>query len=832
MTETASGQAPDTGAVMDSPESAPEPPTGPSTSPDAGVTPAPEVHVAADTYLGDADLAALDAWWRAANYLSVGQIYLMDNPLLREGLLPEHVKPRLLGHWGTTPGLNFMHAHLNRAILQRDLDMIYVFGPGHGGPAAVAAAWLDGRYSEVYPDVAYDADGMRRLFKQFSFPGGIPSHVAPETPGSIHEGGELGYALSHAFGAAFDNPELVVACVIGDGEAETGPLATSWHANKFLDPVGDGAVLPILHLNGYKIANPTVLARIPEPELVSLLRGYGWEPVIVSGDEPTPMHHAFARALDDCLDRIQAIQGRARRGQLDERPTWPMIVLRSPKGWTGPESVDGKPSEGNWRSHQVPFADTRKNEGHLRLLESWLRSYRPEELFDDDGVPVPLVRSLSPDGERRMSANPHANGGELLRDLRMPDFREHAVVVEQPGTGAVEATRHLGAFLRDVMERNLDQRNFRVFAPDENNSNRLQDVLEVTPRAWNAQTVDGDDNLAVGGRVMEILSEHTCQGWLEGYLLTGRHGFFSCYEAFIHIVDSMFNQHAKWLKTTKKLPWRRPVPSLNYLLTSHVWRQDHNGLSHQDPGFIDHVVNKKSEVIRVYLPPDANTLLSVADHCLRSRDYVNVIVAGKQPALQYLSMDDAIVHCTKGIGIWEWASTDAGAEPDVVFGCAGDVPTQEALAAVDILLGYFPDLKVRFVNVVDLMRLQDDTEHPHGLSDKEFDALFTADKPIIFAYHGYPWLIHRLTYRRNNHHNLHVRGYKEEGTTTTPFDMCVMNQVDRYHLAIDAIDRMPHLGDRAAHYRQQLQDALIRHRQHTRTTGEDLPEVADWVWTR
>lgn len=806
--------------------SAPEPHTAIEAEQSAA-TPEP-----VEAYLNAGELAALDAWWRAANYLSVGQIYLMDNPLLRAPLEAEHVKPRLLGHWGTTPGLNFVHAHLNRTILDRDLDMIYIYGPGHGGPGAVAAAWLDGRYSEVYPEVPLDERGMKRLFTQFSFPGGIPSHVAPETPGSIHEGGELGYALSHAFGAAFDNPDLVVACVIGDGEAETGPLATSWHSNKFLDPVGDGAVLPILHLNGYKIANPTVLARIPEVELVALLRGYGWEPVIVAGHEPAAMHHAFARALDGALDTIREIQGEARRGTARGRRRWPMIVLRSPKGWTGPAEVDGKPAEGNWRSHQVPFADTRKNPEHLGLLESWMRSYRPEELFDPSGGPVPLVRSLTPEGSRRLSANPNANGGELLKALRMPDFRAYAVPVDHPGTGAVEATRVLGSFLRDVMKENLDQRNFRVFAPDENNSNRLQDVLEVTDRAWNAIKLADDDHLATNGRVMEILSEHTCQGWLEGYLLTGRHGFFSCYEAFIHIVDSMFNQHAKWLKTSKSLTWRRPVASLNYLLTSHVWRQDHNGFSHQDPGFIDHVANKKAEVIRVYLPPDANTLLSVADHCLRSRDYVNVIVAGKQPALQYLSMDDAIVHCTKGIGIWEWASTDAGAEPDVVFGCAGDVPTQEALAAVDLLLGFFPELKIRFVNVVDLMRLQDDREHPHGLSHTAFDALFTRNKPVIFAYHGYPWLIHRLTYRRTNHPNIHVRGYKEEGTTTTPFDMCVMNQLDRFHLAMDAIDRMPHLGDRGAHARQQLQDKIIRHRQYTRTVGEDLPEVRTWSWTR
>jgi xylulose-5-phosphate/fructose-6-phosphate phosphoketolase len=781
-------------------------------------------------YLSSDDLAALDAWWRAANYLSVGQIYLLANPLLREPLRPEHIKPRLLGHWGTTPGLNLIYAHLNRAIIQRDLDMIYVFGPGHGGPAAVAGAWLDGTYSEIYGDVTQDERGMRRLFKQFSFPGGVPSHVAPETPGSIHEGGELGYALSHAFGAAFDNPDLIVACVVGDGEAETGPLATSWHGNKFLDPRNDGAVLPILHLNGYKIANPTVLARIPEDELVDLLVGYGWQPMIVSGHEPEKMHHAFARALDQCLDSIRDIWHAAREEGVVERPRWPMIVLRSPKGWTGPKVVDGKPTEGSWRSHQVPLDQTRTSDEHRHQLEEWMRSYKPEELFAENGEPVELVRSMAPKGQRRMSDNLHTNGGKLLKDLLIPDFRNYAVEVEQPGTEAVEATKVLGDFLRDLLRENAEHRNFRVFAPDENNSNRLQAVLQATPRTWEAELVDGDDNLGVHGRVMEILSEHTLEGWLEGYLLTGRHGFFSCYEAFIHIVDSMFNQHAKWLKVTKKLPWRRPIASLNYLLTSHVWRQDHNGFSHQDPGFIDHVVNKKAEVIRVYLPPDANTLLSVADHCLRSKDYVNVIVAGKQPALQYLPMEDAIVHCTKGIGIWEWASTDAGGEPDIVFGCAGDIPTQEALAAVDILLGFLPDLKIRFVNVVDLMRLQDAREHPHGLSDTEFDALFTRDKPVIFNYHGYPWLIHRLTYRRNNHANLHVRGYKEEGTTTTPFDMAVINEIDRYHLAIDAIDRMPELGDRAAHYRQRLQDQLIRHQRYVRENGEDLPEVRDWHW--
>ncbi len=792
----------------------------------------PERHVAHTPYLRGSDVASLNAWWRAANYLSVGQIYLMDNPLLREPLKSDHIKPRLLGHWGTTPGLNFVHAHLNRVIIARDLDMIYVFGPGHGGPAAVAGAWLDGRYSEIYPEVAQDEPGMRRLFTQFSFPGGIPSHVAPETPGSIHEGGELGYSLSHAFGAAFDNPDLIVACVVGDGEAETGPLAASWHSTKFLDPIGDGAVLPILHLNGYKIASPTVLARIPEPELVALLTGCGWDPLIVSGSDPEGMHHAFARALDACLDRIQAIQGDARRNGVHARVRWPMLVLRSPKGWTGPVEVDGLPSENSWRSHQVPLTDPRHDPEHLSILESWMRSYRPQELFDDAGAPVPLVRSLSPDGERRMSANPQTNGGELLRELRMPDFREFAVPVSSPGTGAVEATRVLGDFLGAVVQANLDQRNFRIFAPDENNSNRLQAVLEVTERSWTAERVPGDEHLAVGGRVMEILSETTCQGWLEGYLLTGRHGLFNCYEAFIHIVDSMVNQHAKWLKTIRRLAWRRPIASLNYLLTSHVWRQDHNGFSHQDPGFIDHMVNKKADVVRVYLPPDANTLLSVADHCLRSRNYVNVVVAGKQPALQYLSMEQAIVHCTKGIGIWEWASTDAGKVPDVVMACAGDVPTQETLAAVDILLGFFPDLRIRVVNVVDLMRLQDEREHPHGLSDTAFDSLFTQDKPVIFAYHGYPWLIHRLTYRRTNHHNIHVRGYKEEGTTTTPFDMCVMNQIDRFHLAMDAIDRIPQLGDDAAHHRQALEDILILHRQHTRTTGEDLPQVRTWSWTR
>jgi len=779
--------------------------------------------------LDEPRLRAVDAWWRAANYLSVGQIYLMGNPLLREALRPEHIKPRLLGHWGTTPGLNFIYAHLNRAIAARDLDMIYVMGPGHGGPGPVAAAWLEGTYSEVYPDVSQDEAGLRRLFTQFSFPGGIPSHVAPETPGSIHEGGELGYALVHAYGAAFDNPDLVVAAVVGDGEAETGPLAASWHSNKFADPVTDGAVLPILHLNGYKIANPTVLARIPREELLELMRGYGHTPYLVEGEDPATMHQQFAATLDRCLDDIAEIQRRAREDGITERPRWPMIVLASPKGWTGPDVVDGLQVEGTWRSHQVPFKNAREDDGHRAVLEHWLRSYRPEELFDAEGAPVPPVRDLHPAGPRRMSANPHANGGELLHPLRMPDFRGHAVSVPSPGTGAVEATRVLGTFLREVMRENMTS--FRLFAPDENNSNRLGAVLDVTDRAWMGQRRPGDDHLAPDGRVMEVLSEHLCQGWLEGYLLTGRHGLFSCYEAFIHVVDSMFNQHAKWLKTTNGIPWRRPIASLNYLLTSHVWRQDHNGFSHQDPGFIDHVVNKKADVIRVYLPPDANTLLSVADHCLRTRQYVNVIVAGKQPALQYLDVDAAIEHCTKGIGIWPWASTDEGEEPDVVLGCAGDVPTMEALAAVEILRGHFPDLRIRLVNVVDLMRLQDDRQHPHGLSDREFDSYFTRDKPVIFAYHGYPWLIHRLTYRRTNHENFHVRGYVEEGTTTTPFDICVMNRIDRYNLAIDVIDRVPRLAGVGAHARDRLRDQLTEHRQYVRTHGEDLPGIRDWQWS-
>ena len=778
--------------------------------------------------LSEHDLRLIDAYWRAANYLSVGQIYLLDNPLLREPLRPEHVKPRLLGHFGTTPGLNLVYAHLNRAIRARDLSAIYVTGPGHGGPGLVANAYLEGTYSEVYSSVGDDEQGLRELFRQFSYPGGIPSHVAPETPGSIHEGGELGYALAHAFGAAFDNPDLLVACVVGDGEAETGPLATSWHSNKFLNPRTDGAVLPILHLNGYKIANPTVLARIPETELVALLEGYGWRPLIVSGDEPTVVHELLATALDEALDGIAEAQRAARGGTATERPQWPMIVLRTPKGWTGPKEVDGVQIEGTWRSHQVPVLGARENPAHLRILEEWLHSYRPEELFDGGGRLVAELAGLAPRGERRMSANPHANGGVLLRDLDLPDFRDYAVPVDEPGTTSSEATRVLGGFLRDVIARNGES--FRLFGPDETASNRLGDVFEVTDRAWDAETKPTDDHLAPDGRVMEVLSEHLCQGWLEGYLLTGRHGVFNCYEAFIHIVDSMFNQHAKWLKVTRGIPWRRPIASLNYLLSSHVWRQDHNGFSHQDPGFIDHVVNKKAEIIRVYLPPDANTLLSVGDHCLRSRHYVNVIVAGKQPALNYLSIDDAVVHCTRGLGIWEWASNDDEGEPDVVLGCCGDTPTLETVAAAAILREHLPDLKVRVVNVVDLMRLQPESEHPHGLSDSQFDALFTADRPVVFAYHGYPWLIHRLTYRRTNHANLHVRGYKEEGTTTTPFDMVMLNDLDRFHLVIDVIDRVPGLGGRAAHLRQEMEDARLRARAYTREHGEDDPAIRDWVW--
>jgi len=774
------------------------------------------------------ELRLIDAYWRAANYLSVGQVYLLDNPLLREPLRAEHVKPRLLGHFGTVPGLNLIYVHLNRAIRERDLDAIYITGPGHGGPAVVANAWLEGTYSELYPHVGLDEEGLRHLFRQFSFPGGIPSHAAPETPGSIHEGGELGYALSHAFGAAFDNPELLVACVVGDGEAETGPLATGWHGNKFLNARTDGAVLPILHLNGYKIANPTVLARIPERELVSFLEGCGWRPLIVAGDEPDAVHQALAGALDEALDQIAEVQRAARENGAEGRPQWPMIVLRTPKGWTGPKEVDGLPVEGTWRSHQVPVADVRENPAHLRLLEDWLRSYRPEELFGEDGRLVPELAERAPRGDRRMSANPHANGGELMQDLVAPDFRNYAIDVTAPGTTFSEPTRVLGGFLRDIVARNPS--NFRVFGPDETASNRLGDILSVTDKVWEAAIEPGDENIAPGGRVVEVLSEHQCQGWLEGYLLTGRHGLFNCYEAFIHIVDSMFNQHAKWLKVTRRIPWRRPIASLNYLLSSHVWRQDHNGFSHQDPGFIDHVVNKKAEVIRVYLPPDANTLLSVADHCLRSRNYVNVIVAGKQPSLNYLSIDDAILHCTRGAGIWEWASNDEEGEPDVVLGCCGDIPTLETLAAAGLLREHLPALRVRVVNVVDLMRLQPDTEHPHGLSDQEFDALFTPSRPVVFAYHGYPWLIHRLTYRRTNHRNLHVRGYKEEGTTTTPFDMVMLNDLDRFHLVMDVIDRVPGLSESAGRLRQEMSDRRIRARAYTREHGEDDPEIRDWVW--
>ena len=777
----------------------------------------------------DDELRLLDAYWRAANYVSVGQIYLLENPLLRDTLLPEHVKPRLLGHWGTTPGLNFVYAHMNRVIRNWDLNAIYVMGPGHGGPSAVANAYLEGTYSEVYPEIGRDLDGLRQLFRQFSFPGGIPSHVAPETPGSIHEGGELGYALSHAYGAVFDNPDLLCCCIVGDGEAETGPLATGWHSNKFLDPVTDGAVLPILHLNGYKIANPTVLARIGDDELTSLLEGYGHTVHWVDGDEPAAMHRRMADVLDGVVDEIAAIQRAARLEGKTERPRWPMIVLRSPKGWTGPKEVDGLPTEGTWRSHQVPLADVRDNKGHLALLRDWLQSYRPEELFDEDGALLPELAALAPKAHRRMSANPHANGGLLLQDLSLPDFRDYAVSFDDPGTSFSEATRVLGGYLRDVIARNGSR--FRVFGPDETASNRLGALFEATNRTWEAETLPTDEHLAPDGRVMEVLSEHQCQGWLEGYLLTGRHGLFNCYEAFIHIVDSMFNQHAKWLKTTAGIPWRRPLASLNYLLSSHVWRQDHNGFSHQDPGFIDHVVNKKAEIIRVYLPPDANCLLSVADHCLRSRHYVNVIVAGKQPALDYLTIDEAILHCTRGLGIWEWASNEDG-DPDVVMACCGDIPTLETLAAVDVLRRELPDVKVRVVNVVDLMRLQPDTEHPHGLSDREFDTLFTTDKPVVFAYHGYPWLIHRLTYRRTNHPNIHVRGYKEEGTTTTPFDMVMLNDLDRFHLVMDVIDRVPTLRQRAAALRQRMADERLRCRAYTREHGEDAPEVGGWTWPR
>lgn len=777
------------------------------------------------------ELSRINAYWRAANYLSVGQIYLYDNPLLSEPLKLDHVKPRLLGHWGTTPGLNFIYVHFNRLIKLHDLNVIYVCGPGHGGPGMVANTYLEGTYSEFYPNISQDEDGMKKLFKQFSFPGGIPRHVAPETPGSIHEGGELGYSLVHAYGAVFDNPDLLACCVVGDGEAETGPLATSWHSNKFLNPVRDGAVLPILHLNGYKIAGPTVLARLSNEDLTSLMKGYGHNPYFVEGDEPDVMHQQMAATLDTVLQEIQSIQAEARKNGIKQVPRWPMIVLRTPKGWTGPKIVDGKQVEGTFRSHQVPLSELAAKPEHLQMLEDWMKSYKPEELFDESGKLKPELAELAPNGQRRMGANPHANGGLLLKELRLPDYRAYAFDVPTPGTVEAEATRILGRYLRDVMKLNAAERNFRLVGPDETSSNRLDAVFEVTDRLWMEKTLPGDQNESPDGRVMEVLSEHMCQGWLEGYLLTGRHGVFSCYEAFIHIVDSMFNQHAKWLKVTRHIPWRRPIASLNYLLTSHVWRQDHNGFSHQDPGFIDHVVNKKAEVVRVYLPPDANTLLSVMDHCLRSRDYVNVIVAGKQPALQYLDMGAAIKHCSEGIGMWEWASNDRGSRPDVVMACAGDIPTLETLAAVSMLRAHLPELKIRVINVVDLMTLQPQNEHPHGLSDKEFDMLFTTDSPIIFAFHGYPWLIHRLTYRRTNHRNLHVRGYKEEGTTTTPFDMTVLNQLDRFNLVMDVIERVPQLKSIAAHVGQVMRDKLMDHKQYICEHGDDLPEIKDWRWT-
>jgi xylulose-5-phosphate/fructose-6-phosphate phosphoketolase len=774
-------------------------------------------------------LKKIDAYWRAANYLSVGQIYLFDNPLLKQPLSRAHIKPRLLGHWGTTPGLNFIYVHLNRIINDYNLNVINITGPGHGGPGIVANIYLEGTYSELYPDISQDGSGMKKLFTQFSFPGGIPSHVAPETPGSIHEGGELGYALSHAFGAAFDNPDLLVACVVGDGEAETGPLATSWHSNKFLNPSRDGAVLPILHLNGYKIASPTILARISREELESLFIGYGYTPYFVEGEEPHAMHRLMAQTLDQCVADIQKIQGDARAEGSTKRPRWPMIILRSPKGWTGPKEVDGKPSEGTFRSHQVPMSDMR-DPAHLAILETWMKSYRPEELFDEHGRLVAELAALAPKGARRMSANPHANGGLLLRNLRLPDFRDYAIPVAQPGVDLAEATRIQGTFIRDVLKKNADAHNFRIFSPDETQSNRWSAVFDVTDRCSTADIYPDDEHLARDGRVMEMLSEHQCQGWLEGYLLTGRHGFFSCYEAFIHIIDSMFSQHAKWLDTANDVPWRRPIASLNYLLTSHVWRQDHNGLSHQDPGFIDHVVNKKSDIIRVYLPPDANTLLCVTDHCLRSRNNVNVIVASKQPELQWLDIDAAMKHCAAGIGIWPWASNDDDGDPDVVMACCGGVPTLETLAAVGILRQHFPTLKIRVINVVDLMTLQPETEHPHGLSNRDFDTLFTKDKPIIFAFHGYPWLIHRLAYRRTNHKNLHVRGYKENGTTTTPFDMVVLNDLDRFHLVGDVIDRVPRLTPHAAYVKQLLRDKLFDHRVYINKYGDDLPEIRDWKW--
>jgi xylulose-5-phosphate/fructose-6-phosphate phosphoketolase len=776
------------------------------------------------------ELRKINAYWRAANYLSVGQIYLYKNALLHESLTLEHIKPRLLGHWGTTPGLNFIYAHLNRIIKNHDLNAIFICGPGHGGPGMVANTYLEGTYSELYPNISRNEQGIERLFKQFSFPGGIPSHVAPETPGSIHEGGELGYSLSHACGAAFDNPDLLVCCVVGDGEAETGPLATSWHINKFLNPVGDGAVLPILHLNGYKIANPTILGRMDDEQLREMFSGYGWKPYFVEGSDPEPMHQLMAGTLDLVVQEIHGIQNDSRQNGREALARWPMIILRSPKGWTGPKTVDGKQVEGTWRAHQVPVADLQLKPEHVKILEQWMKSYRPQELFDQQGQLISGLAELAPTGDRRMGANPHANGGLLLRDLVMPDFRDYAVAVKKPGSELAEATRVMGIFLRDVMKLNLDSKNFRVFGPDETSSNRLEALYQVTDKEWMEKILPVDEHLGRQGRVVEMLSEHMCQGWLEGYLLTGRHGFFSCYEAFIHIVDSMFNQHAKWLKVTRHIEWRRPIASLNYLLTSHVWRQDHNGFSHQDPGFIDHVVNKKADVVRVYLPPDANCLLSVTDHCLRSRHYVNVIVAGKQPALQYLDMESAIEHCTNGIGIWAWASSDKESEPDAVMACAGDVPTLETLAAVDLLRQNFPDIKIRVINVVDLMTIQPSTEHPHGLTDRDFDSLFTLDKPIIFAYHGYPWLIHRLTYRRHNHDNLHVRGYKEEGTTTTPFDMTVLNNLDRFSLAGDVVDRVPRLQRTGAHFKQFLRNKVVQHKQYIREYGEDMPEIRNWTW--
>ncbi len=781
--------------------------------------------------LTEEELRKMHAYWRAANYLSAGQIYLYANPLLREPLKIEHVKPRLLGHWGTTPGLNFIYVHFNRLIVKHDLNCIYIAGPGHGGPGMVANTYLEGTYSELYTNIPQSEEGLQRLFKQFSFPGGIPSHAAPETPGSIHEGGELGYSIVHAYGAAYDNPDLLVCCVVGDGEAETGPLAASWHSNKFLNPARDGAVLPILHLNGYKIANPTLLGRMSDSELTQLFTGYGFKPYFVEGHEPEAMHQLMAHKLDGILAEIHSIQDAARSGKATGRPVWPMIILRTPKGWTGPKMVDGLPVEGTWRAHQVPVTNLEAQPEHLKILEDWMKSYRPEELFDSAGRFVAEFAELAPKGNRRMGANPVANGGLLLRDLMMPDFQEYAVQVQKPGTEFVESTRVLGGYLRDVMKLNADAKNFRVFGPDETASNRLDAIYESSNgKAFMEPILPIDENLSPDGRVMEVLSEHMCQGWLEGYLLTGRHGFFSCYEAFIHIIDAMFNQHAKWLKVTRDISWRRPIASLNYLLTSHVWRQDHNGFTHQDPGFIDLVVNKKADVVRVYLPPDANTLLSVADHCLRSRNYVNVIVAGKQPQLQWLDMESAIEHCTNGIGIWDWACNDQGSEPDVVMACAGDVPTLETLAAADLLRQHFPDIKIRVINVVDLMTLQTPSEHPHGLPDREFDSMFTTDKPVIFAYHGYPSLIHRLTYRRANHGNMHVHGYKEEGTTTTPFDMTVLNELDRFHLAGDAVDRVPRLQPLNAHFKQLLRNRLVKHRQYICERGEDMPEIRNWVW--